>query len=164
VRDWLVGGGIVASEGGLLLVRNRRRDGRVDWTPPGGVIDEGETLRDGLTREVAEETGLRVTHWRGPAYRVEAEAPDMAWRLRVEVHVAVTYEGDLHIDDPDGIVETARFVATAECGALLDDAPRWVREPVSDWLADPWDDDRTYRYRVDGTTVAGLRVARLDPD
>lgn len=162
MRDWLVGGGIVASDAGLLLVRNRRRDGRVDWTPPGGVIDEGETLHDGLTREVAEETGLRVTRWEGPAYRVEAEAPDMAWRLTVEVHVAVSYEGDLRIEDPDGIVESARFVAHAECGVLLDDAPRWVREPVGDWIAAPWTDSRTYRYRVDGTTDRGLTVARLD--
>ena len=46
MRDWLVGGGIVTSERGLLLVQNRRRDGREDWTPPGGVIDPGETLID----------------------------------------------------------------------------------------------------------------------
>ena len=61
VRRWTVGGALIESGGSLLLVRTRRRGGRHDWTPPGGVIDPGETLVDGLAREVAEETGLVAT-------------------------------------------------------------------------------------------------------
>ena len=60
-RRWVVGGGLVVADEGVLLVQNRRRDGRLDWSPPGGVIDTGETLLDGLTREVEEEIGLRGT-------------------------------------------------------------------------------------------------------
>jgi 8-oxo-dGTP diphosphatase len=71
MRDWVVGGAVIevgipglAAVGGVtegvLLVENRRRDGRSDWTPPGGVIDPGEDVVDGLTREVREETGLEV--------------------------------------------------------------------------------------------------------
>ena len=76
---------------------------RVDWSPPGGVVEiaEGERVVDGLTREVEEETGLRVTAWEGPVYQVDAEAPDMGWHLRVEVHRAVAFEGELDVDDPD---------------------------------------------------------------
>ena len=32
---------------GVLLVQNRRRNGRLDWTPPGGVIDDGEACSTG---------------------------------------------------------------------------------------------------------------------
>ena len=39
MREWLVAGGLVESHDGLLLVQNRRRDGSLDWSPPGGVID-----------------------------------------------------------------------------------------------------------------------------
>ena len=39
MRDWLVGGAVIEGPAGLLLVRNRRRDGSFDWSPPGGVID-----------------------------------------------------------------------------------------------------------------------------
>ncbi|CAN5525537.1 hypothetical protein BH24ACT4_BH24ACT4_00700 [soil metagenome] len=163
IREWLVGGGIVASDDGVLLVQNRRRDGRLDWSPPGGVIDPGETLLDGLTREVAEETGLVVAGWEGPAYEISAEAPDMGWRLAVEAHVAVGVTGELGSEDPDGIVVAARYLGADECAGLLTGAPRWVAEPLLDLLAEPSAASRRYRYRVDGT-LAGrdIRVARLD--
>ena len=101
MHEWTVAGAVIEGPDGVLLVKNRRRNGRHDWSPPGGVIDEGETLLDGLTREVREETVLEVTEWAGPVYEVRCEAPDMGWRLRVEAHVAVAYEGQLNVDDPD---------------------------------------------------------------
>ena len=72
MRDWTVAGGIVLEGDALLLVQNLRRNGALDWSPPGGVIEvqEGEPLLAGLTREVEEETGLRVTEWVGPLYEV----------------------------------------------------------------------------------------------
>ncbi len=161
VREWLVGGGVIEGPGGVLLVQNRRRDGRVDWSPPGGVIDPGETLLGGLTREVEEETGLTVTAWTGPVYEVVAEAPGLGWRLRVEVHRAVAFAGELTVADPDGIVVDARFAAADSCGPLLADAPRWVREPVGDWLGGPWEGTRPYAYRVDGTDRSSLSVTRV---
>ncbi len=162
-RRWLVGGGLVIADQGVLLVQNRRRDGRLDWSPPGGVIDAGETLLAGLTREVEEETGLRVHGWSGPAYRIEASAPDMGWHLRVEAHLAEGFDGELHVDDPDGIVVAARFVGPDECVALLERSPRWVREPLCAWLADRVQ-GACHAYRVDGVVGAGeLSVQRVPP-
>ena len=42
MRRWLVAGAVIEGPEGVLLVQNRRRDGRVDWSPPGGVVDPGE--------------------------------------------------------------------------------------------------------------------------
>lgn len=43
---------------GLVLAVRRRDNGR--WEPPGGVLELGETIHDGLVREVLEETGIVV--------------------------------------------------------------------------------------------------------
>jgi 8-oxo-dGTP diphosphatase len=125
------------------------------------VIDEGESLLEGLTREVEEETGLRVLCWRGPIYEVSAEAPDMGWRLRVEVHEAVEYEGELRIDDPDGIVVDAKFVPLDACADNLRGCPAWVREPLAEWAAERWTGEpRPFGFHVAGADQASLVVTR----
>ena len=156
----MVGGAVIEGPDGVLLVQNRRRDGRVDWSPPGGVIDDGETMLSGLTREVAEETGLVVGTWTGPVYEIEAEAPDLGWLLRVEAHLAQTWSGEVLLADPDGIVVDACFTPAGGCGDLLAAAPRWVAEPLTDWLTGRWDGCRTYRYLVTGVDRHSLHVER----
>ena len=136
VREWQVAGALVESDGRLLFVRNQRRGGSEDWSTPGGVIDADDgSLLDGLTREVEEETGLRVTRWEGPLYEVEAVAPDLGWIMRCEVHRAVDFEGEVRVADP-----------------------------VAEWLAEQWGPDsvRRYTYEVRGTARADFEVTRTD--
>jgi 8-oxo-dGTP diphosphatase len=161
VREWLVGGAVIETPDGVLLVCNQRRNGDLDWTPPGGVIDDGEALLEGLAREVTEETGLVVTGWQGPLYEIQAEAPGLGWRLRVEAWLAVEFEGDLRIEDPDGIVIDAQFVGIDDCTGHLATGHPWVREPLSEWLVERWDGTRQYGYRVDGTELRSLVVTRM---
>lgn len=163
MRDWRVAGGVIQGADGLLLVQNRRRDGRVDWSPPGGVIDPGETVIGALTREVNEETGLTVSRWSSlPLYRIEAEAVDMDWRLTVEVHLALEVTGELAVDDPDGIVVDARWIRPDRCTDHLSSSPPWVRDPFRAWLDERWADaTRAFRYRIEGRDLSSLRVEAL---
>ncbi len=149
VREWVVAGGLIESESGLLLVQNRRRDGSLDWSPPGGVVEGSESVIDGLTREVEEETGIQVSRWDGPVYRVDAVASELGWHLCVQVHRAEAFTGALKVADPDGIVVDARFVPRDACYHHLSRGHRWVREPLGAWLAAPWTGERSYSYRVD---------------
>src|SRR3954453_142043 len=127
--EFTVAGALVESPEGLLLVRNVRRNGRTDWSTPGGVIDPTDaTLRDGLAREVQEETGLRVTAWEGPLYEVRAVAHEMGWIMRCEVHRALAFDGVLVVDDPDGIVVEATFAQAESCSEFLALCAPWVRE------------------------------------
>lgn len=163
LAEFTVAGALVESSAGLLLVRNQRRGGVTDWSTPGGVIDASDpTLRAGLAREVEEETGLRVTSWEGPLYEVRATALDMGWVMRCEVHRALAYEGEVHVDDPDGIVVEATFAAVDVCAALLALCAPWVREPLAEWIEHRWgpSDARCFTYDVFGVTRDALRVVR----
>ena len=49
---------VITDDHGRALLIQRRDNHR--WEPPGGVLELGETIQDGLRREVREETGLDV--------------------------------------------------------------------------------------------------------
>jgi 8-oxo-dGTP diphosphatase len=160
MRDWTVAGALIMSDDRLLLVANRRRDGRIEWTPPGGVVDPGETSLEALGREVREETGLEVASWSDLVYRVSVDFPDRGMRLGVEVFRAELWSGDLIFEDPDGIVEDGVFVDEEDGGTLLETAPRWVSEPVGDWLAGGASFGAGYDFLVRGTHPGHLDVTR----
>jgi len=57
----LVGvGGVVIAEGRTLLIRRGSAPLEGQWSIPGGTLEVGETLVEGVRRELAEETGLEV--------------------------------------------------------------------------------------------------------
>jgi 8-oxo-dGTP diphosphatase len=50
--------GVITDADGRALVIQRRDNHH--WEPPGGVLELGESIEDGLRREIREETGLAV--------------------------------------------------------------------------------------------------------
>jgi 8-oxo-dGTP diphosphatase len=78
----LVGvGAIILNEGRVVLVKRGRAPLRGEWSIPGGLLETGETLREGAQREAREETGLvvRATELLGVFERL---LPDDAKRTR----------------------------------------------------------------------------------
>jgi 8-oxo-dGTP diphosphatase len=53
-------GAVVVREGRALVVRRATEPLKGEWSIPGGVLELGEKLREGVAREVLEETGLEV--------------------------------------------------------------------------------------------------------
>ncbi len=57
----IIGVGAVIVDGGrALLVRRATEPLKGKWSVPGGMLELGEKLRDGVRREALEETGLEV--------------------------------------------------------------------------------------------------------
>ena len=166
-RNWGVVGGLILKDSDILLVANRRRDnshlgkrGGVDWTPPGGVIDQGESAVEALKREVHEETGLKVLVWSESVYEVSVNFVEHNMFLQVEVFEAIEWTGSLVVDDPDGIVEDAKFFSEKACGARLENSPVWVREPVLAYLKEGIPSEKKFSYMVASDKDGNLTVER----
>jgi 8-oxo-dGTP diphosphatase len=53
-------GAVVVEDGRVLLIRRGHEPMKGEWSLPGGALEVGETLLDGVRREVLEETGLVI--------------------------------------------------------------------------------------------------------
>lgn len=53
-------GGVIIEDGRALLIRRGSEPLRGQWSIPGGTLELGETLEDGVARELLEETGLQI--------------------------------------------------------------------------------------------------------
>nr|HEV7954329.1 NUDIX hydrolase [Candidatus Acidoferrales bacterium] len=53
-------GGVVIQNGRALLIRRGTEPMKGEWSIPGGMLEVGETLVQGVERELLEETGLAV--------------------------------------------------------------------------------------------------------
>jgi len=53
-------GAVIVADGKVLLVKRKYEPLKGHWSLPGGMVEIGETLESALSREMLEETGLRV--------------------------------------------------------------------------------------------------------
>lgn len=108
-RTFLVyAGGIVRDEQGrILLLRHRLWPEYRAWGLPGGYVNAGERLEDGVAREVREETALEVKV-AGPPVGLAS-----GFRHRVEAYYEARVTGGLLRIDAAEILE-ARWCALDE--------------------------------------------------
>jgi ADP-ribose pyrophosphatase YjhB (NUDIX family) len=104
-------GAVILHDGQVLLVRRANPPLQGEWSLPGGALELGEKLRDGIAREVKEETGLDVEV--GPVLDVvDSIFPDGEGRTQYH-YVLIDYFCHLHSGTP---------VAASDATAL-----RWAR-------------------------------------
>ena len=155
VQAWTVASGIIIEQEQLLLVQNRRRNGSLDWSTPGGVVDPGEEVLEALQREVIEETSVVVDGWSEMLYSVEVDFVGRDMTLIAQVFQAHGYSGILHVDDPDHVVVDGRWVSADQAHELLDSSPRWVAEPLRHYVHQLFHEPSAtqpgrWKYRVAG--------------
>jgi 8-oxo-dGTP diphosphatase len=143
----------------ILIVQQQGKDDPApSWALPGGRVEPGELLIEALAREVREETGLTVAAIGQLAYLVQAESDHQTLVLMFEVN---DWSGEIRVDDPDGYILQARFVAIPNAITLLEKLPlRHMREPLVTYLrgeAKPgamW----FYRRQADGDALLLTRL------
>jgi 8-oxo-dGTP diphosphatase len=98
--------GILVREGQILLVRHEK-NGRSYWLLPGGGVDYGETVEEGLRREFQEEVGLAIQVEKLVLVH-DSIPPD---RHRQVLNLYFTVSADRHElrVTPDGVLRDAAF-------------------------------------------------------
>ncbi len=140
----------------ILLVANRRRNATLDWSLPGGLVDEGESFPDALTREFEEETGLKVDDWSRLLYTNEIKFRNRPkgredFNFNIKVYLGSRWSGILNFNDPDQIVEYGVFAEKYLVRYLLKDRSEYMVEPLMKWLEEPWENEVQYfSYMVSG--------------
>jgi len=119
-------GAVVIDDGRILLVQRSRDPGAGLWAVPGGKVNRGETMREAVRREVAEETGLDVVVgdvvWVG-------EVIDVGHHLVLVDFAAELVGGSLVAGDDAGdarwvpLGDTGRYPLTPTMHDLLDTLP-----------------------------------------
>jgi len=122
---------LVTSGGRVLLVKEARTDGPAFWSLPGGGVERGESERECLGRELAEE--LRCRSRVGPA--VGSCLYDHATRHVATVYTVfeATLESDPDPDPAEGIVDYAWRKPT--------DLPETTLRPIAGVVADTRSDE-----------------------
>ena len=113
----LVAAALLRREGRLLLVEEMGpNDPGPTWMLPGGVVEAGESVVEGLRRELREETGLELAGEPRLAFVVHIVAPE-------ESYLALTFSceatGTLAPNDPDGLVLNIAWVDETDALARL---------------------------------------------
>ncbi len=135
-------GAVVVEEGRVLLVRRGKEPLKGHWTLPGGALELGETLLQGVMREVREETGLMVE----PVELVELLERIHRFEDRIQFHYVI-----------------ADYLCRVTGGALQAasdaDAVRWVAR--SEWQSRSPLPDRTIDPVTAGVIEKGWQRSRM---
>ena len=125
------------------------------------MIDDGESILDGIAREVAEETSLVVCGWDALQYSVVVDAPDMGWKMSVQCWRPLVVSGVCALNDPDRIVEQARSTPFHEVADLLREAPLWIKIPVTSWIDGGCQPTSAFSFVLRGADRATAVVERV---
>lgn len=106
----------ILHEGRFLLVRRGRAPARGLYAFPGGRVERGETLEDAVHREIAEETGARVSQVRHIVdLELSSETKAGTVEFVLSVHAAQFDGGAIMAGDD---AETADWYTLEEMEAL----------------------------------------------
>lgn len=118
---------IIVSEGRVLMVKRRVKEGKLSWQFPAGQIEDGEAAEDAAVRETIEETGLVVTATRLLGERIHPNTGRAMSYTACEV-----VQGEARVADEDEL-DAVAWVSHSE---ITDYVPYPLYEKVQEYLDD----------------------------
>jgi ADP-ribose pyrophosphatase YjhB (NUDIX family) len=149
-RYWPVACALVTrGQDEVLLTGNEYGKGQpLVWNLPGGAAEPGEDLIEAARRELAEECGLEALRVGRLAWMVQVDYGPGQTGLLSFTFVVPEWRGEIQPGhrDRDGLVRASEFVPGDEaCRRIIPGNAR----PLADWLAEPGEQPRLYRYSRD---------------
>jgi 8-oxo-dGTP diphosphatase len=120
VPEFQIVTGILRRDNGLLMVQQAGPEEEPYWTVPGGAAEPEEFVTDALVRELREETGLTVLDPGTLAFTAQVDDRCDGWFATVWTWEVARWEGEISVDDPDGLVLEAAWIPLDEALAHLD--------------------------------------------
>jgi 8-oxo-dGTP diphosphatase len=118
---------IIVSDGRVLMVRRRVKEGELSWQFPAGAIEAGETPEQAAVRETLEETGLKVQAASLIGQRVHPKT-----RREMSYTACQVIGGEAHVADADEL----DAVAWVTLNEIPEYVPYGLFEPVQEYLND----------------------------
>jgi len=138
--------GILIRENKILLVRHEK-NGKSYFLLPGGGVEYGETLEEGLIREFQEEVGLPIQV--GPLVLVHDSIPPDRHRQVLNLYFLVTSSQAQIRVTPDGVLKDADYYPLEKFGQMtvnpdvkaeiLEGIKQGWKNPLS-YLGNQWKD------------------------
>jgi 8-oxo-dGTP diphosphatase len=106
------------------------------WVLPGGLVEAGELVSDGLIREVKEESGVDVTAIGHLACLSQIDRPAHTAQTIAFIFEIGAWQGTLQPQDPDREVTYAELVPKAEAISRLQQNGGWpgIGDPLIAYL------------------------------
>jgi len=128
---------IVRRDDAIILVQQQNAlDPQPYWVIPGGLVEVGELASEALVREVAEETGARVTALGQLAFISQIDRPSIPIQSVFFAFEVREWDGALGSNDPDDEIRQVALVPLAEALERLATNGGWrgVQEPLLAYL------------------------------
>lgn len=125
--------GILRRGDEIVLVREAAPGEEPSWALPGGMIEDGELVTEGLAREVLEETGLRIGGVDRLAFVTQVDVRqrhrhpgplENGYLITVWTFEIGSWSGEPAVGDPDGFVSEVAVVPLAEASTRLESGPK----------------------------------------
>ncbi len=143
---------ILRQEGRIVLVQQKlAEDLPPGWVIPGGLVEAGELITEGLAREVREEAGVHIKDISHLAYMMQIDRPLHRAQTIAYCFEVAEWSGELRCQDPDAEVLDVQMVPLAEAVSRLQSNGGWscIQTPLIAYLLEEQAKGALWLYRED---------------